>query len=153
MPRKPIAPKISDKSAEFYPQIFSNLNAGATYVLDAFPVLYRRTLHDLRGTFTCSELMLMVDVFNSTFLTSHISGQHLDIQVADGIALDALDKKWEIDGPALNAKIAALPIFSAACLEIWANGFWYSEASQNKDLGGDDFRAWLAPLLGEEAAK
>jgi len=55
----------------------------------------------------------MIDVFNSTMLTPMLAGQQLDIQVADGIALDALDKKWEIDGAALNAKIAGLPIFAA----------------------------------------
>lgn len=145
-PRKSTAPRIGEQAAKFYPSVFPSLNAGLEYTADAMPGLYRRTLHDLRGTFTRGELMLIVDVFNATALTSGMAGQQLDIQVADGIALDSLATKWEIEGAALNAKIAALPIFTAACLEIWASGFWYCQddpdLASNKDIG-----AWIGQLL------
>lgn len=138
--RRPTAPRIGEASAKFYQGVFSSLNAGLEYTADAFPVLYRRTLHDLRGTFTRGELNLMSDIFNTTALTPQLAGQHLAATVADGIALDRQDAKWEIDGPALNAKIAALTIFQAACLEIWANGFWDPEAPL-------DIETLAAPLL------
>ena len=143
MPRKNTAPRIGDKSAEFYPGLFQSLNWGLEFTLDAFPALYRRTLHGLKGRFRQGELCLMVDVFNATTLTPQLAGQHLDVSVADGIALDALDKKWEIDGAALNAKIAALSIFEAACLEIWANGFWH-RASPEEPL---DLEGWIKHLF------
>ncbi|MDD2657214.1 MAG: hypothetical protein PHD04_00950 [Candidatus Pacebacteria bacterium] len=145
MARKSTSPRISETSAKFYPSVFPSRNAGLEYTADAFPALYRHTLHDLKGSFTRGELMLMIDVFNSTALTPIMAGQQLDIQVADGIALDHLDEKWKIDGAALNAKIAGLSIFQSACLEIWANGFWYRQ--EQSDIVGEDFETWLAQLL------
>ena len=144
--RTSTAPRIGDPAADFYRGHFSNLNAGLEYTADAFPALYRRTLHGLRGRFTRGELMLMVDVFNATALVPGMAGQHLGANVADGISLDRLDQKWEIDGEDLNAKISALTIFEAAVLEIWANGFWYrSHPAEPLDI-----EAWIARLGGRE---
>ena len=145
MTRKSTAPRIGEQSAKFYPGLFSSLNAGLEYTADAFPALYRRTLHDLRGTFSRGELMLMIDIFNATALTPQLAGQHLAASVSDGIAWDRLDQKWEIDGAALNAKIADLTIFACACLEIWANGFWYRQKSEESL----DIEAWSGHLLME----
>jgi hypothetical protein len=147
MARKAIAPHISEASAKFYAEIFANLHTGATYALDSFPPLYRRTLQDLKGIFLEPELMLMIDVFNSTALTPALAGQHLEIQVADGIELDGLDEKWKVDKEKILKKISALPLFSAACLEIWANGFWYANEDDQKDLDGKQFKAWVKQLL------
>jgi hypothetical protein len=118
------SPRINDKSAEIYKTIFGNVNAGMEYLGDAFPQLYKITLHVLKGRFVRGELMLMIDVNNGLILTAGMAGQHLDAQVSDGIALDHLDEKWEIDGDALNKKIAALTIFESACLELWIQAFW-----------------------------
>lgn len=138
------APRIGDKSAEFYTGHFPNLNAGMEYCGDAWPVLYRQTMHNLAGRFTRGELMLIVDVFNSTALTPGLAGQQLGIHVADGIAIDRLADKWEIEGSALNAKIAGLTICEAACLEIWANGFWYGKKQIDND--NQDIESWCKQL-------
>ena len=138
------APRIPGKSAEILAETFSSLNAGAEYVLSAWPSLYRNTLDKLRGQFSRGELMLMIDVFNSTALTAMAAGQQLDIQVDDGMRLDALDEKWGVDRNALNNKIADLTIFEAACLEIWANGFWYGGDPDKKDL---DIEAHVVSML------
>jgi hypothetical protein len=142
MQKTKTAPRIGDKSAEFYTGHFSSLNAGMEYTADAFPALYRRTMHALRGRFSRGELMLMLDVFNATALTPGIAGQQIDANVADGIAMDRLDEKWEIDGNALNLKIRGLTFFESACLEIWSNGFWYG-----KRHGELDAEAWIAPMV------
>lgn len=141
---KSIAPKIADTAANFYPDVFRNLNSGATYALEAFPVLYRRTLYELRGRFDQPELMCIIDVFNATALTAGMAGQHLAVSVEDGINLDGLDKKWSLDKKTFLSNLAGLTIFQAACLEIWANGFWYSETSQNAE---PNFEPWLKPLM------
>ena len=117
------APRISDKSAEWYKHTFGTVNAGAEYILDSVPQMYRITLDRLKGRFSRGELMVMVDV-NPGALTARIAGQHMGMQVADGIALDHLDEKWEIDGKKLNEKIAGLTIFETACLELWVKAFW-----------------------------
>jgi hypothetical protein len=131
MPVKAIGPKISEESAAWLEKNFKNLNAGATYILDAFPGLYARTLHDLAGNFPRGELLAMVDVMNATWLTPGIAGQHLAINVRDGIELDHLDQKWEIDGKVLNRKLTNLSIFALACLEIWIGAFWKQENHDN----------------------
>lgn len=123
------APRISERSAEYIPTQFATLNAGLEYLIDAWPTLHRRTLADLRVRFSAAELSLIIDVFNATALTPGMAGQQLAVSVADGIALDGLDRKWEIDGAALNTKIAGLTPWQAASLEVWANGFWYAGAS------------------------
>jgi len=142
---KAIAPKINDKIAEFYPEVFSNLHSGATYVLEAFPRLYQRTLHDMRGTFSDGELKLMVDVMNATMLTPQSAGHHLAANVSDGIALDSLDKKWKIDGDNLKFKLGGLSLFQLTCLEVWANGFWYRKKPETVQ-SPEEFEAWLAQL-------
>lgn len=125
------APRISDKSADFYRNKFESMNAGLEYVLDAFPALYRYTLNDLKGRFYRGELMLMIDVCNGLWLTPKMAGQHMSAQVSDGIALDHLDEKWEIDGQDLNKKIARLTIYEAACLELWVQAFWKQDDHSN----------------------
>ena len=143
---KAISPKISDVAAEFYPSVFSTLHSGATYTLESFPRLYQRTLHNLKGRFERNELMLMVDVMNATALTPGMAGHTLLGNVPDGISLDGLDEKWEIDGPALNEKMSTLHPFDAACLEIWANGFWYREKAEGIS-SGKELEAWVAQLI------
>lgn len=125
---KKTAPRISDSAAEFYPTVFSSLNGGLEYTIDAFPTLYRRTLAELRGVFSAAELKLIIDVFISTALTPGLAGQHLALSVADGIALENLDKKWSVDAAAMKKKIETLTSFDAAVLEIWATGFRYGDA-------------------------
>lgn len=125
------APRISDKSAELYKTVFGSINAGMEYIGDAFPQLYRLTLHALKGQFSRGELLLMIDVNNGLWLLPGMAGQHLSAQVADGIALDRLDEKWGIDDDALNTKISSLSTFEAACLELWIGAFWRQEEHGN----------------------
>ena len=148
MAQKAIGPKLEPTIAEFYPKIFSNLHSGTTFVLEIFPTLYRRTLYDLKGLLTKGELSLLVDVFNGALLTPGLVGQHIIAQVEDGIDLDGLDKKWEIEKTALVEKLKSLPLFSLACLEIWANGFWYRKEKPE----GLNFDAWVEQLLVQQTA-
>lgn len=125
------APRVTDKSADFYRRIGGNINAGLEYVLESFPTLYRVTIDDLRGFFSRGELMLMIDAGNGLWLTPMMAGQHLLAQVSDGIALDHLDQKWKIDGGSLIRKIKDLPPFEAACLELWIQAFWMQDDHDN----------------------
>jgi len=139
--RQKIGPMISAETETWIKQNFENLNQGATYALDAFPALYARTLHDLRGKFSAAELRLMADVMNATALTPMIAGQHLAINVRDGIELDRLDEKWGVQKEEILRKLD-LPIFALACLEIWIQAFW-EHGSKNK--GG--LETWIKRLL------
>jgi hypothetical protein len=119
---------ISVTSDAIYKSLLSSgsVAAGALYVIDAFPALYQRTLADMRGIFSEAELSLILDIHNGTLLTPGIAGQHIGIAVRDSIELDGSDKKWDIDGLSMIGKVEQLPIFSRACLELWAVGYWES---------------------------
>jgi hypothetical protein len=141
---KPVGPKISQKSFDFYGANFATVNAGTAYTLESFPALYRHTLlRELRGKFERQELLLMLDVCNGLVLTPGMAGQHLLADVSDGIALDGLAEKWEIDGPALLAKLQALSIFQAHCLEVWCRAFW----EQSGEPESVEIEKWVEQLL------
>ena len=131
---KAISPKIQDAAAGFYPKFFKNLNAGATYTLESFPGMYRKTLFGMKGLFSENELKLIVDIFNSTMLTPVLAGEHLVWSVQDSIELEHVDKKWEVKKEIILQKISKLHLFEKACIEIWANGFWYNSDDTPQDL-------------------
>ena len=56
MEKKKISPRIEGQSQSFFSKNFNTLNAGAEYVLDGFPMLYNRALHEMRGHFSDGEL-------------------------------------------------------------------------------------------------
>jgi hypothetical protein len=99
MQKKRIAPQIRETSTDWYKENFVTTNAGAVFVLEGFPELYKRAMLEVKGKFIRGELLLIVDVYNATVLTPGMP--MLNAQVSDGIALDGLDKKWEIDGPVM----------------------------------------------------
>jgi hypothetical protein len=126
------APRIIEKSADFYREKFNTLNAGLEYVLEAFPGLYARTIADLKGKFTRGELMLFIDVMNGHWYNPHGAGFEMGANVADGMVLDHLNEKWEIgESWPLNKKLADLHNFDRACLEIWIQAFWNQDDHDN----------------------
>lgn len=141
---KIISPRIAPVVEDWLTENFKTRTGGAEYVLEAFYSLYRRTMHELKGRFADGELKLMLDVFNSTALTPGIAGQQLLISCVDGMELDNMDDKWDVDRASLTGKLQALSLFEAACLEIWANGFWYAEDTGNFDL---DVEKYIKPVI------
>ncbi len=110
-----------------------------------------RGLATARKKITRREAKLLLDVQNSTFFdSSQVSiwlhgGLHH--QVSDGIALDGMDKKWEIDGPALLAKIAALTDMETIAMLDWcrwmwrnheAEGLWTEQIDKLQPDGGEE---------------
>lgn len=152
MAKENIGPRIEAKTKDFYTELFSSVNAGASYILEAFPAIYRITLaRELKGVFTRPELMLVIDVCNGLMLTPGIAGQHLPANVSDGIALDGLDKKWEIDGKALVAKLRGLSLAQLAIIEVWAQGFWESSNTGEGALKSPGaIEEWVAQLAQEK---
>jgi hypothetical protein len=134
MAKKKVGPEISEQAEKFYRENFANVNAGTAYVLGAFPGMYGRAMADMRGVFSRGELMLMLDVCNGLWLTPALAGEHITIQVADGMEIDRLDEKWKIDKKQLLEKLQKLSTLHLACLEIWAEAFWGQEEHGNKQL-------------------
>ncbi|MGB6065639.1 MAG: hypothetical protein WBG50_12590 [Desulfomonilaceae bacterium] len=91
----------------------------------AIPNLYSVTLGEIKGLFTAGEVNLMLDVSNGLLLMPMILGQHLSHEVEDGIDLNGLAEKWDIDRDALLEKLARLSTTQIAVLETVLNDFWY----------------------------
>jgi hypothetical protein len=143
-----IGPRISESAKDFFEALFASGNQGYQYALESFPALYQFTLdRELKGVFTDGELKLMLDVFNGTALTPQISGQHLLANVVDGIELDGLNSKWGVDKGKVIEKIKGLSLFQCACMELWANGFWYGGASPVGRGDGDVIEGYVGRLV------
>lgn len=140
---KRVAPWVFAPAQTWTLETFENLNQAATYLINSAPPLYRQTLIELKGKFTADELRLMLDVMNGTMLTAEWPGATLAGNVRDGIALDALDEKWGINGKELTDKIDTLHVFQLHVLELWANSFWYG-GDRSREL---DIDAHVKPLL------
>lgn len=107
----------------FYDSI-SPYRDGLHLVSESFERLYYGTLDELRGLFTEGEKGLMLDVMNGTMISASTPGAHLPANVADGIALDALDEKWAVDAEGLRLKLGGLPRAQLHMLEIWCSRHW-----------------------------
>ena len=143
-----IAPKIQGESAEFYSKMFPSLNAGATWILEEFPHLYRATLAEMRGKFTRGELAMILDALNGhgailAYGGRGLGGQHIRLSIYDSFELypGMYEGKWSVD-KWLNDKLALLSRWQLTCLEIWAAGFWKG-GYQNIPL--DDYIKGLLP--------
>lgn len=139
-----IGPRISDFSRIFLSNNFRTVNAGAEFVIEAFGALFRRTLADLKGRFKRGELYLMLDVMNDTRLTAGFAGETLQGYVSDGIALDALDQKHDVNADDFFERFKALSPFELSVLEIWSNAFWYGGKDSNYIKNIDEY---ISPLL------
>jgi len=126
-----LAPRITEKTSEFYKK-FESTNAGVEYVLEAFPGLYVRTINELQNKLTRNELMLIVDVLSEHRYNPRYASIEIVSCVADGMALHHLDEKWNIpDKWAFNKKLADLPAFERACLEIWVRLYRNQDEPRN----------------------
>ena len=143
MEKKKISPRIDDQSRVFLSNHFSTLNAGAEYVLDSFPMLFKRALHEMRGIFSDKELSFLVEAFKEPKLSSQLAGQQLRLFCNDAITFGKIDDKWEIEGEVFSKKIETRTSFQLACLEIWAKKFWYSKWGK----GDKNLREYVAALL------
>lgn len=127
MEKKKISPRIEGQSQDFLSKNFNTLNAGAEYVLDGFPMLYNRALHEMRGHFSEAELSFLVEAFKETKLSPQLAGQQFRIFCDDAMTFRKLDDKWKIKSDAFLKKIEDLTSFQMACLEIWAKKFWFAK--------------------------
>lgn len=143
---KKVTPLIGDESIKFFESNFRNLNAGVTYALEAFPGLYSRSMHDIKGIFTDGELRLILDVVNDLELTPQIAGKHLILDIHDGIDLEKLDEKWSVNKGEIIKKINDLSLFHLVCLEIWAKSFWQGKRSGQNEYAKTDLDEYVLKL-------
>ena len=138
-----VGPRLSDEAAKWYESNFDTRGGGAEFILEAFPILYKRTLGELRGKFSAGEISLLIDTFNSTMITPRLLGQSLELCADDSMRLDRTDEKWSVAPSAFLAKLRALTHFERSCLEIFVRAFWES-GEWEKPSGLEDWAAQIA---------
>jgi hypothetical protein len=143
MEKKKISPRIEVQSQDFLSKNFNTLNAGAEYVLDGFPMLYNRALHETRAHFSVNELSFLVEAFKETKLSPQLAGQQFKIFCDDAMTFRKLDDKWKIKSDEFLKKIEGLTSFQMACLEIWAKKFWFAKWKK----GDKNLREYVKSLV------
>ncbi|MBA7531760.1 hypothetical protein ES705_23981 [subsurface metagenome] len=134
----------SNTTDEVLRDYFITVRTGTEYILDAFAPLFLLTLSGLRGKFTDDELKLIIDTFIAAALTPWLAGRYIIDFCSDTINRDGIYKNWCVDKETFLEKLRSLTIFQAACLEIWASGFWYGDPRGNEL----DFDEWIKKLSG-----
>jgi hypothetical protein len=91
-------------------------------ICDRYAEICRRA--QIEKKFTENEMMLMRDSMNGTIMYDNaVSVSMLYANIEDSITLDALDKKWEIDGTVLVEKVKSLSypemVALADSIEVW----------------------------------
>jgi hypothetical protein len=122
--KKSIAPKIEGTAADWISGMFPSLNAGSTFLLEAMPGLYRKSLSEM--AFSEEELHVILDVLQDHRKTmcrgsADMAGRTLPLKIAD------------TENETLLNRINDLPRFSIVCLEIWAASFWQQEGNKTKE--------------------
>lgn len=78
--------------------------------------------------FSEAEASLLVDACNGWLIEPH-TAQLLWAEVADAISLDSLDRKWDVDGPALVERLRRLTPFEALAACDAIERFWRGDYS------------------------
>ena len=125
MYKKKIGPRIDNEVYDSYALIpaFKTSNAGVEYAMDMFPLLYRKTLLELKGMFLYNELKLIINVVIKQNLDPRTAGQYLLTSLSTAIQVDNLHEKYSVDPDSLIEKVDKLTSFQTACLELWAWGW------------------------------
>lgn len=100
-----------------------SLSGRINAVADRYGAIIKRCSADNVGIFSGPEIEAMRDCCNGTWFEPVFNGVIL-ANVSDSIALDGLDKKWEIDWKALIKKLKALDLAHEMALIEGIEQFW-----------------------------
>jgi len=88
---------------------------------------YYRLLDDalahVKQSLSDDEQALIIDCLNGVLMDSHTI-RLLPHQISDGISMEHLDRKWEVDGQALVEKLETMTPFELAAVVDGAERFW-----------------------------
>jgi hypothetical protein len=89
---------------------------------------------DLRQQFDGQECALIIDACNGVAFFDAFSVRLLPEGVRDAIEMDGLDRKWEVDGPALLAKLD-VTTFAQRMALVDAIGRWWNLPADARRYG------------------
>ena len=92
---------------------------------------------ELRDKLTTAELSAVLDVLNGHWFLGPDSAAYIHLEVEDGIRLNGLDEKWQINGPYLIGLLANLT-FIESCALADAAERWWARVGQGEHLSPDE---------------
>jgi hypothetical protein len=103
-----------------------------TTICARYDELVRRELATLG--LNVNEWCLVCDVLNGWMGDEPRHIAYVRHEVADGIQMSGLDKKWKVDGEALLQKFAAFSYSQLVAITDTAERFWLAEQGHDEDL-------------------
>jgi hypothetical protein len=122
---KPVAVRLFglSKEVESRTQTGGNISESIRRDLGRYYCLMRAELGGIG--LTRNEACAVMDACNGLWMDDGtFSPSYIRVEVEDAIRLEGLDRKWEIDGPALLAKLQDLTISQAYALADAITQFW-----------------------------
>jgi hypothetical protein len=126
-----IAQREIDARTEKHAGADGNRSATISRHLERYFSTLARARRELRQMFSDGEAMLIVDVLNGVAFWDTFGIYMVAHEVADGIALDGLDKKWGIDKQELMTKLARLNDAQALAL-VDSVTMWWDRVAQGE---------------------
>lgn len=102
--------------------------------LERLYTLYERALKEV--DLEINEALLICDVLNGTLMDAN-TARLLWAEVEDGIKLNGLDEKWEVDGAQLVQKLRGFTQLQCLALVDAAERFWASTSAGEPEDGAE----------------
>lgn len=132
-----ISARVKEETKTFFDENSLQSSGSLSMLLiEAFPQMYKATIHKAKEMFSRDELMLIIDVHNGYALTPGMISEFW-WHIAEGIKYDNLAEKWNINKDEIIKKAQSLSVPESFILTVWANGFWYSKKSQDAKPNND----------------
>ncbi len=96
----------------------------ANRALERYFYLLGERRRRLKDNFTQGEMSLLVDACNGIVWWDAHCIKLLPREIEDAIMLNKLDEKWEVDGPALVARLKELDLVALCALMDSVERFW-----------------------------
>lgn len=125
---------------------YDNVSGALNRSLDRYFALLARSLAEWRSQISDAECALILDATNGTMFADTFSLSHLWAEIQDAISLGGLDRKWEIDGPALVEKIQASGMIGQAAL-VDASERWWRRVANGEQPAWSEMLAAGPPAL------
>ena len=100
-----------------------SLSGRINAIADRYGAIVKRCQADNARLFSEAEQNAIRDCCNGTWFEPAFQGSVVD-NVEDAIPLEGLDKKWQVDGPALVEKLRALDLAHEIALIESIEQFW-----------------------------
>jgi len=132
--KMPVGVRIKPSSAKFYWDNFYNTTSGATFVLEFFPVIYRRTIAELKGRFDSFELRAILSMMKGAYISPKHLGRGFIERLEENMILKDVPHDISLsEAKETVTKFKGLTAMQYAVLELWANLFWDPDSPEPND--------------------